>query len=86
MMAKRKRTSVGGSKAHLPKFIELIDEKTGSIKEFDIFHASRILGLQKKSRLGTYQIFNTQLYTYDEGSNTIVFIETSQGDTITEQG
>lgn len=83
-MAKRKRM-VGGTKSHLPKFIELIDEKTGSIKEFEFFHASRILALQKKSRLGTYQIFNTQLYTYDEGSNTIVFVETSQGDTIAEQ-
>jgi hypothetical protein len=72
----------------LPKFIELICTKTGRVKEFKTDHATNILRLQNKSGLGSYTIFNIDLYTYNEGSRTIEQnvrqSEPSEGDTIAE--
>lgn len=74
----------------LPKRIELISSTTGKVKEFETEHAIRILQIQKKSKLGSFEIFNTKLYTYDEGSRRIKHIaqpeqlESGGGDSVTE--
>lgn len=82
-----RRTKKGGqSVTVLPTYIELICKATGVVKEFKTDHAQRILGIQLTSKLGSYTIFNTELYTYDEGSRTIKQNvrqpEPSEGDTI----
>ena len=85
-MAKKKK-KVEGLKNLPPTHIELIDEKTAKVKEFTFAHATKILKLQKQSGLGTYTIYNVQLYKYDEGSNSIIPVpqqfKPSEGDTIT---
>jgi len=60
----RKKSSGSTS---LPKKIELIDTKTGAVKEFSTEHATKILNLEKLMHVKAHDIFNTELYTYDEG-------------------
>ena len=85
-MAKKSK-KVGTLKKSPPTHIELIDSKTAKVKEFTFSHATRILSLQRQSGLGTYTIFNVQLYQYDEGSNSIIPVpqqsEPSEGDSVT---
>lgn len=82
----RKSKKVGTVKKFPPSHIELIDEKTAKVKEFTFAHATKILTLQKQSGLGTYTIYNVQLYKYDEGSNRIILIpqqsESGEGNSI----
>jgi len=83
----RRKTSGGQDVRILPSHIELICAKNGNVKEFTSDHAERILALQTKMGLGSYKIFNTELYNYDEGSRIIKQnirqSERSEGDTIT---
>ena len=84
-MARRKK---GGNSNVLPSKIELISSKNGNVKEFDTIHAQRILSLQTKMKMGSYNIYNTELYTYDEGSRTIkqnIKPEPSEGDSFIER-
>jgi hypothetical protein len=85
-MARKKKVGVVKSP---PTHIELIDEKTAKVKEFTFAHATKILKLQRQSGLGTYTIYNVQLYKYDEGSNRILPVpkqsESSEGNSIIEQ-
>jgi hypothetical protein len=85
-MAKKSK-KVEALKKSPPTHIELIDTKTAKVKEFTFSHASKILSLQKQSGLGTYTVFNVQLYQYDEGSNSIIPVpqqsESSEGDSVT---
>lgn len=55
----------------LPSRIELISEKTGRVREFELSHAQTILKHQLKQKLGSYTIFNTDLYQIDERTGTI---------------
>jgi hypothetical protein len=85
-----KKTKKGGQDINiLPAYIELICKATGRVKEFDTIHAQRILGIQLASKLGSYTIFNTELYNYDEGSRSIKQnvrqSESSEGDTVTQE-
>jgi hypothetical protein len=85
-----KKTKKGGQDINiLPAYIELICKATGQVKEFDTIHAQRILGIQLASKLGSYTIFNTELYNYDEGSRSIKQnvrqSESSEGDTVTQE-
>jgi len=84
---RRSKKSSGSTLLALPKHIELICTKTAKVREFELIHANNILRLQNKSNLGSYTVFNTDLYTYNEGSRTIEHnvrqSESSEGDTIT---
>lgn len=92
-MARKKKVISGvdqkSAPLKLPKSIELICTATGEIKEFSTDHAQRILALQKKSGLGTFHIYNEELYQYDEVSKSIKHIirpsEESVIDTISEE-
>lgn len=55
----------------LPSQIELISAKTGRVREFSLSHAQSILALQLKQKLGSYTLYNTQLYQLDERTGTI---------------
>ena len=86
-MNRKKQKEVGvAKKSPLPTHIELIDEKTARIKEFTFEHATRLLRLQKQSGLGSYTIYNVQLYFYDEKSSSILPVpqqfESSEGNSI----
>jgi hypothetical protein len=59
----------------LPDTIELISNKSGVVKEFSTDHAFRLLSLQKKIGLGSYELFNTHLYRYEDSG-----IKTEQSD------
>lgn len=48
--------------------IELISKTNGMVKEHDLDHATRILTYQKRTGLGSQEIFNTLLYSYDQGN------------------
>jgi hypothetical protein len=82
----KKRNKVVAKKKLPPTHIELIDNKTAKVREFTFAHATKILRLQHQSGLGTYTIYNVQLYKYDEGSNRIILIpqqsESSEGNSI----
>lgn len=53
------------------KTIELISTKNGVVKEYNLDHAIRILIYKKRTGLGSQEIFNTLLYSYDQGAITI---------------
>jgi hypothetical protein len=59
----------------LPSTIELISNKTGVVREFSTDHAFRLLTLQKRIGLGSYELFNTHLYRYEDSG-----IKTEQSD------
>ena len=61
------------NKRTLPKRIELIDEKRGSVLEFDLAHAQRILKLQDTITISKLRLFNTKEYKYEHGL--ISFVE-----------
>lgn len=58
-MARQKKSKI--------KTIELISTKNGVVKEYNLDHAIRILDYQKRTGLGSQEIFNTLLYSYYEG-------------------
>jgi hypothetical protein len=60
----------------LPKTIELISSRTGVVREFKTDHAFRILTLQKQTGQGSYELFNTHLYRYEDTG--IQLIESKQ--------
>lgn len=90
-MPRKKKGGEAVKQAPLPEKIELISSTTGNVREFETEHAIRILQIQRKSGLGSFEIFNTKLYTYDEGSRRIKHfaqpeqLESGGGDTVTER-
>lgn len=87
MARRKKREGSSTSLSILPSKIELIDASNGNVKEFNTDHAQRILALQTKMGMGSYKLYNTELYTYDEGSRTIkqnIKPEPSEGDSFIE--
>ena len=70
-MAKRKKRQ-----PVLPETIELISSKTGMVREFSTDHAFRLLRLQDTIGMGSYELFNTHLYKYEDSGITV--IETEQ--------
>lgn len=72
---------------NLPSHIELISEKTGRVREFELFHAQTILNLQFKQQLGSYTIYNTDLYQIDERTRTIsIRLPDEGGEGLADQG
>jgi hypothetical protein len=64
-MARKKKQQQPKLKV-LPTTIELISNRTGVVREFNTDHAFRLLRLQKNTGLGSYEIYNTHLYTYED--------------------
>jgi hypothetical protein len=55
----------------MPSHIELISEKTGRVREFELSHAQTILSYTSKTKLGNYKLYNTELYQLDENTGRI---------------
>lgn len=71
----------------LPSHIELISAKTGRVREFELSHAQSILVLQIKQKLGSYTLYNTQLYQIDERTGAIsIRIPNEGGEELTDKG
>lgn len=71
----------------LPSHIELISSKTGRVREFELSHAQSILALQIKQKLGSYTLYNTQLYQIDERTGTIsIRVPNEAGEELADQG
>lgn len=80
-MARKKKVQT------LPSHIELISAKTGRVREFELSHAQSILALQLKQKLGSYTLYNTQLYQIDERTGTIsIRISDEASEELADQG
>lgn len=80
-MARKKKVKT------LPSHIELISAKTGRVREFELSHAQSILALQLKTRLGSYTLYNTQLYQIDERTGAISIRVSNEGsEELADQG
>jgi hypothetical protein len=72
-------------KARIKK-IELISKTSGVVKEYNLDHATRILRYQEQSGLGNKEIYNTLLYTYDQGAINIRTEDTATQGHSTDRG
>jgi hypothetical protein len=69
----------------LPKTVELISNRTGVVREFETSHAFRILVLQKQTGQGSYELFNTHLYKYEDTGIQLIESEQIEASHSTEQ-